>query len=174
MDAFQLGRFIERIEMQTLLSQAEVRTSAHAISIPFPNPSTSTLLRLQISCEQLDWQLSSMAQVCDQFSPFLFHINNLRIHATQSPSGQDVVDDEQWLELFRTFCGATDFRVANELVTAILRALGLADGRPATLLPSLRHLHIENPIAMDESSWGALLSFVTLRSRASYPIQVSI
>ncbi|KAI9443737.1 hypothetical protein BJY52DRAFT_444063 [Lactarius psammicola] len=86
MDALQLGRFIERIEMQTPLSRADIQTSAHAISISFSNSSTlsSPPLRLQISCKQLDWQLSSMAQVCDQFSPFLFRITNLRVNMDQS------------------------------------------------------------------------------------------
>ena len=77
MDASQLGQFIERTEMQTSLTEAEIQISAHAISISFKNSSTSTPLRLQISCKQLDWQLSSMAQVCDQFSPFLFGVEHL-------------------------------------------------------------------------------------------------
>ncbi|KAH9066562.1 hypothetical protein EDB87DRAFT_436977 [Lactarius vividus] len=37
-DALQLGRFVERIEMQTSLSRADVQTSTHAISICFSNP----------------------------------------------------------------------------------------------------------------------------------------
>jgi len=58
MDASQLGQFIERIEMQTSLSQADVQTSAHDISISFTSSNGSTPLRLQISCKQLDWQMS--------------------------------------------------------------------------------------------------------------------
>src|SRR6266702_4449252 len=96
MDASQLDRFIERIEMQTSLSQADVQTSAHIISISFTNSSTSTPLQLQISCKQLDWQLSSMAQVCDQFSPFLSCVKNLSINTTKLSSGQGDVEGEQW------------------------------------------------------------------------------
>ncbi|KAH9010344.1 hypothetical protein EDB83DRAFT_2557217 [Lactarius deliciosus] len=77
MDASQLGRFIERTGIQTSLSRADVQISADAISIFFFNSSTPTPLRLRISCKQLDWQLSSMAQVCDQFSPFLFRVKLL-------------------------------------------------------------------------------------------------
>ncbi|KAH9024449.1 hypothetical protein EDB83DRAFT_2658119 [Lactarius deliciosus] len=171
MDTPQLGRFIQRIELQTSLSRTYVQTSAHAISITFSSSSISTRLRLQISCKQLDWQLSSMAQVCDQFSPFLFRMNDLRISSTQSSSEQD---SEQWLQVIRRFGGATDFRVADKLTTAILYALGLVDGRHTNVLPSLRHLIIEDPMAMDEPSWGAVLSFVTLRSRSGHPIQVNV
>ncbi|KAH8984731.1 hypothetical protein EDB92DRAFT_1467987 [Lactarius akahatsu] len=176
MDASQLGRFVERTGIQTSLSQAEVQTSGHAISISFTSSGSSTPLRLQISCKQLDWQLSSMAQVCDQFSPFLFRVNNLRINMTQSSSGQNDVDGEQWLELIRAFGGATDLPVASELTTVILCALGLVEGGHATVpvLPFLRNLHMENPTAMDEPSWDGLLSFITLRSRSGHPVQVNV
>ncbi|KAH8984737.1 hypothetical protein EDB92DRAFT_1950567 [Lactarius akahatsu] len=176
MDASQLGRFIERTGIQTPLSQAEVQTSGDAISISFTSSGTSsgTPLRLQISCKQLDWQLSSMAQVCDQFSPFLFRVNNVRINSTQSSSEQDDVDGGQWLGLIRAFGGATDFPVDGELTTAILCALGLVEESHTTVLPSLHHLHIENPRAMSEPSWDGLLSFITLRSRSGHPIQVNV
>ncbi len=164
MDASQLDRFIERIEMQTSLSQADVQTSAHIISISFTNSSTSTPLQLQISCKQLDWQLSSMAQVCDQFSPFLSRVKNLSINTTQSSSGQDDVDGEQWLELLRAFGGAKDFRVAGELTTNILCALRPADRGNATVLPSLCHLRVEGPMAILEPRWDTLHSFITGRS----------
>ncbi|KAH9010364.1 hypothetical protein EDB83DRAFT_2680827 [Lactarius deliciosus] len=174
MDASQLGRFVERSGVQTQLSRADVQISADAISIFFFNSSTPTPLRLQISCKQLDWQLSSMAQVCDQFSPFLFRVNTPRINMTQSSSGQDDADGGQWLELIRAFGGATDLPVADELTAAILCALGLVEGGHTAVLPSLHHLHIENPMAMNEPSWDGLLSFITLRSRSGHPIQVDV
>jgi len=77
-----------------------------------------------------------MAQVCDQFSPFLFRVKNLGINTTRSSSEQDDVDGEQWLELVRSFGGARDFRVAGELTTDILCALGPADGGHTTVLPA--------------------------------------
>ncbi|KAH8984721.1 hypothetical protein EDB92DRAFT_2116998 [Lactarius akahatsu] len=174
MDASQLGRFVERIGIQVPLSQAEVQMSGHAISISFTSSGSSTPLRLQISCKQLDWQLSSMTQVCDQFSPFLSGVKNLRINSTQLSSGQNDVNGEQWLELIRAFGGATDLRVASELTTAILCALGLVEGGHATVLPSLRHLHIENPTAMNEPSCDGLLAFITSRFRSGHPVQVNV
>ncbi|KAH9171645.1 hypothetical protein EDB89DRAFT_1080650 [Lactarius sanguifluus] len=173
MDASQLGRFVERTGMHAPLSRADVQISADAISIFF-NSSPPSPLRLQISCKQLDWQLSSMAQVCDQFSPFLFRVNNPRINMTQSSSGQDDADSEQWLELIRAFRGATSLPVASELTTVILCALGLVEEGHISVLPSLRHLHIENLMAMNEPSWDSLLSFITLRSRSGHPVQVNV
>ena len=42
-----------------------------------------------------------------------------------------------------------------------------------SLLPSLRLLHIENPMEMNEPSWDALLSFINSRP-LSAPIQVNV
>ena len=128
MDASQLGQFIEQIEMQMSLSQADVEISVHAISISFTNSSNVTSLQLQISCQQLDWQLSCMAQVCDQFSPFLFCVNTIGIKMTQSSSGQDDIGGEQWLELACSFDSASNFRVADKVPTEVLHAWGQGDG----------------------------------------------
>jgi hypothetical protein len=177
MDALQLGRFIEQINVQTSLSQAEIETSDDAVSISFINSGTSTPpLRLQISCKPLDWQLSGMAQVCDQFSPFLFRVEELRINTTRSPSGQDDEAGEQWLDLVRSFSGARDFWMANELTTDILCALGRTDD--TSVLPALRHIRIEKPTEMNEPSWDALVSFtrsfITSRSLSDSPVQVNV
>ena len=174
MDASQLGRFIERTEMQTSLTQAEVQTSAHAISIFFTDSSTSTPLRLQISCKQLDWQLSCMAQVCDQISPFLLRVEELSI-TTKPSSGQNEVGGEQWLELVRSFGGARDFQMADGHTTDILRGLGQADGGHTIVLPALRHLRVENPTRiMNESSLDALLSLINSRLLSGRPVQVNV
>ena len=176
MDASQLGRFIELIGLQAPLGRADAEISAHAISISFTNASTSSPLRLQIPCKQLDWQLSCMAQVCDQFSPFLFRVEVLGIDTTQSSSGQDDMAGEQWLELVRSFDGVRDFRVADKLTTEILCALGRADGGDTIqpVLPALRHLRLENPMGMNEPSWDALLSFINSRSLSGRPVQVNV
>jgi hypothetical protein len=174
MDASQLGRFIERTEMRISFSQARVQTSAHAISISFTSSITSTRLRILISCEQLDWQIFGLAQVCDQFSPFLFHVEELSIDSTQSSSGQDDVAGEPWLELVRSFNGARNFRVADKITTGILCALGRVDGGRTSVLPALCHLRLENPLEITELSWDDLLSFVNSRSLSGRPVQVNV
>jgi hypothetical protein len=187
MDASQLGRFIERIEMQASLSQAEVETSADAISISFTNSYTSTL-RLQISCKQLDWQLSSMAQVCEQFSPFLFRVNNIGINTTRSSSGQDNVDGAQWLEVVRSFGLARGFSVAGELTTDVLCALRPADeghttDTTVTVLPALRNLrvqttlrnlHVQKTMPTDGSFWDTAQPFITSRRLSGRSVELQV
>ena len=121
-DASELGRFIGRIKMQSSPTQAEIKSTTHFISLSFSNAYVSSPLRLQVSCRQLDWQLSYMTQVCDQFSPFLFCVQNLGIDSTQS-SRQDSVGGDQWLELVRSFSGVRDFAFAGEPMSEFFRAL---------------------------------------------------
>jgi hypothetical protein len=172
MDASQLGRFIERIEMQQSLSQAAVQTYTHAISISFSNTSASTPLRLQIPCEQLDWQLSGMAQVCNQFSPFLFGADNLGINTTQPSTGRDDVDGVLWLDLVRSFRGAKDLLVAGELATDILCALRPVDGGYTAVLPTLRNLRVRTPESIDGPFRDAALSFFTSRRLSGCPVDL--
>jgi len=179
MDTSQLGRFIGRLEMQMSLSQADVETSADAISISFSNSGTSSPLRVQISCKQLDWQLSCMAQVCDQFSPFLFRVSNLGIDTAQSSSasGQDDIGGELWPELISAFGGAEVFRVAGVHVPDILCALHPADGghtTGTTALPALRNLCVEKPMEMHGPPWDAVQSFITLRMLSNRPVELTV
>jgi hypothetical protein len=174
MDASQLGRFIGRIEKQISPHLANIELSAHAISITFHNSSTSsTPLQIEIPCKPLDWQLFSMAQICDQFSPILFSVKKVGLTAAESSSGQADVDGEHWLELLRAFRGARSVWVTGSLTTDILCAFGKADREYATVLPSLRCLRVGRPLAMYGPSWDAVQSFLALRWISGRPVQVN-
>ena len=67
----QLARFVDQI-MQRLSRRADIQSSSRAISITFSQPEVHERSALQIYCEQLDWQLSSMAQICGQLSSSSF------------------------------------------------------------------------------------------------------
>ena len=126
----------------------------------------------QILCEQFNWQLSCMAQVCGQFSPFLFRVEELSTNTTQLISGKDDLGDAQWLELVRSIGGARDIWITNELITYyILRALDQADGGHTNALPALDTLFVEDPMTMNDLSWEALLPFITLRSLSGRHVQ---
>jgi hypothetical protein len=175
MDASQLGQFIRRINMQTSLTEVEVQTSAHSISISIKNPTTFTRLRLQISCKQLDWQVSSMAQVCHQCFPFLFGVTHLVFNTNDFPSRQGDVDGEQWLQLVRSFARARSLSIAGELTTGILCALRPADeGYTAdtAVLPSLRNLRVRKSGPLDWTFWDAAQSLLTSRELSRHPIEL--
>ena len=181
MDASQLGQFIGRTEMHALLTDAKVEISADAISISFAwwdeesqSESTHLSLRLQISCEQLDWQLSCMAQICDRISPFLSCAGGLWINTAGPLGGRDDGNSEQWLDLLRSFkfSDAEFFSVDSKVATDILHVLGLADERHTTMLPFLRYFDVRKHIEMDGPSWDSVQSFITSRSISGRPVNV--
>ena len=178
-DAQQLGGFIERIEMYRSFSHAEVKNSANAISITFAdsNATTHPSLRLQISCKQLDWQLSSMAQVCNSLSPFPLRVSDLDIDMTKLSSGNDDPTGERWLELVRSFSGARNVSVAGELTVAtdILCALCPGDGRfttDTTVLPILQNLRVRMPSSVNWQFQEAVTSFITSRQLSGRPVDL--
>ena len=177
MDASQLGRFIERTEMWITLSQADVQSSVDAISVCLSKPGAPSQLKLEVSCEQLNWQLSSMTQICNHVSPLRFRVKILRINLTQPANWMVGMDNEQWPELIRAFNSAEDLRVDGVPwhVTDILYALRPADGVPTTnadVLPSLRNVRVGNSMAMDGPSWDAVQSLMTSRWLSGRPVQV--
>jgi hypothetical protein len=173
LDSSQLGLFINRIEMQRSPHRADILCSRDTISITFTQSGTLTKLGLKISCEQLDWQLSSICQICDHFSLFLSCVEDLGIDTTGSPSVPDDMDAEQWVRLILAFRSAKDFRVAGELATDVLRALRPTDERHQTVLPALRSLHVQEPSMFNFAPiWDSVESFVTQRRLSGHPVQL--
>ena len=147
LDTSQLGRFINRIETWTSPLQADIVPSERAILVTITESGEEALtrLRLQISCEQLDWQLSSISQICDHFSSFLLSVEDLRIKTAGPPSLSGDMDDEQWLRLIRAFDGVKDFySAADEIGTDVMRALHSPDEGNKTVLPALRNLCVSS------------------------------
>ncbi len=168
----QLGQFIDRIEMQKSHRRVDIESFERTISICFTRPGAPTRLKLQVSCDQLDWQLSSITQIWDQLSPPLSCVETLGICTTQRSTRQDDMDGEQWLELIRAFGDAKDFHVVGELATDILRALHSVDGGHTTMLPSLHTLIVPELGPMRGSLWEAVESFTTSRRLSGRPVEV--
>ena len=171
MDAAQLGQLIERIDMQTLLSQADVFTSTNIASISISEPEDRLRLALQVSCDQVDWQLSSMTQICNHFSQLLSRVTDLGISSTQRPGMTDVMDHEQWVEIIRAFNGAGVFRAAGTLAADILCTLSLAVGDP-NVLSSLHTLHVPELGPERVALRKAVESFATSRRLSGHPVGV--
>ncbi|KAH9059933.1 hypothetical protein EDB87DRAFT_679476 [Lactarius vividus] len=168
----QLRYFIDRIEIQKSHCQADILSFKRAISIIFTQPEAHARLILQISCEQLDWQLSSMIQICDQISSsgFLFSVGDLRINTVQSSSSQDDADGEHWPELIHLFSGVERLSLAGNprVVTNILHTLKAA--QETSPLPALKNLCIQGPASGDLRA--DIRSFVALRRRSGRRINV--
>jgi len=114
-----------------------------------------------------------MAQICNHFPAFLLGVGNLGINTTQPTSGHDGVESEQWLGLLRSFSGAEKVHVAGELVTDVVHALKPAnEEEPATVLPALRNLYLQEPGPLFAPLRAAVVPFVTSRRLSGCPVTV--
>lgn len=171
-DVSQLGKFIDRTEIQKSHRRADILITERATCISFNQPGSPTRLGIHTSCEQFDWQLFSMSQICNHFPMFLSRIEDLRINATRPPSVQDEMDDERWLELIRLFGVARTFRVTGGLAPEIVRALRPADRVLETALPALRNLYVQGSGPLHMPSREDLVSLVVWRRLSGCPISV--
>jgi hypothetical protein len=162
-----LSQFIGRMEMLKSAKVAEMESSfGSGVSLKLDRPSASATpgtlstgttvgehhpLSLCVSCGVLDWQLSSMAQICSQ-SPLLSNVQHLDIRADYLQLGyqwQEDMDSIAWLELFSSFTSVETLSISGELCPHVAPALEVVATRmrvaalEAPFLPGLRVLHFE-------------------------------
>ena len=102
---------------------------------------------LRILCRELDWQLSSLAQVFTLSFPSIDSVKNLFIYRRQHlPSRwKDDIENMQWLEIFQPLITLKDLYVSMALAQFIAPALQELIGEGvADILRSLECLHVED------------------------------
>jgi len=144
----QLTLFIGRATMLKSPSEVGIYSSQWGISISLTRPTTDVDAYgrsfIEVSCEELDWQVSSLAQICDYTSPLLCDVEELGISAEPlSASGESDMDTVQWLELFNPFSGVKVLRMASTLGPTVASALQQVNGELSFgALPALRHIQV--------------------------------
>ncbi|KAH9971464.1 hypothetical protein BGW80DRAFT_1446339 [Lactifluus volemus] len=152
-DIQQLTRFI---------GYAPALISAGVTFSPRRRPSIgeSESLSFDISCEHVDWQVSSVAQICNQLSFVLSSIDQLSIIG---------MDDIQWLELFQPFTAVRTLRIFNKIPSPVLSGLqGLSGGSATQVLPALEELQL----SWYQASYHDNLPFIVARQRSDHPVVV--
>ena len=102
-------------------------------------------LNLRVSCERLDWQFDSAAQVCSALKNVMSTVEDLTLdfHTHRMPSDwENTRDDMLWNELLLPFLGVKKLRIANDFLTLdFSQALESATGGLVLeLLPELQEL----------------------------------
>jgi hypothetical protein len=107
------------------------------------------LLGFKISCREVDWQVSSVAQIANQLSEsFMSSIDYLFIEDTTSGTTfEDSMDETQWLELFHPFIAVRTLRLHSgkaRMGSHVVSALrGLSVESATQVLPALDNLNLE-------------------------------
>jgi len=175
----QLPKFLCRTEMFTVLDQARVSFYEQSISVELFQQmgANSARIKLTISCRKLDWQLSSLMQVCNSALPNLSTLERLSLHAYiyYGPAlvpGQDDIENTQWLDVLRPFINVKDLQLSEKVVPCVAPALQELTGeRVKEVLPALQNLFLDDFKASRSVEEG-IRQFVAARQFSGHPVAI--
>lgn len=144
----QLAQFMRRTPNFQELNEAHVDFEDFFVQVGYISPPRGIddeNLGLRISCEKLDWQLSSLAHVFTSFFPSIHTVENLYIYEPRDFSTLwDNAGNMQLLEVFHPFTAAKNLYVGDKSQSHIARALRqFVWGRMTEVLPSLQNIYLE-------------------------------
>jgi F-box-like len=123
-DATQLLQFVCRAEAQKSHDKAILYCSETDISITLTQVETLHQMEFRVQCMPLDWQLSCMAEICDNLATILTNVRRLHIDASLPlPGKQNDMDPLPLLELFRSFINVTGLFLADNVAHYVRYAL---------------------------------------------------
>ena len=174
-DAPQLIQFISRTPKLKALEKAHVifEGGAARVNLSSQIPGNGEL-EVKIPCRELDWQVSSLEQVCTWCLLTVSTSENLYIygHPLWKLGVQDNIENALWLELFRPFAAVKNLHLSQEFSRRIVPALQeLDEGRTTEVLPTLEKVFLEE-LPITGPIQEGIQQFVAARE-ASHPIEVS-
>jgi hypothetical protein len=166
-----LGHFISRTETFKAPYLALISFREDEVDIGlYPRNGNGEISSLAISCRPSDWQLSSLAQVCDSALSPLPTLESLEIYIERS--WKDDVENAQWAELLHTFTSLKDLLLRGESIQHVALALEQLSGEGATeALPTLQNLFWGDPHP-SESVKKSIGKFVVARRLSGRPVVV--
>jgi hypothetical protein len=174
----QLPKFLCRTETFTGLDQARVSFYDRSIGVELSRQAeaNSAKLELSISCRNLDWQLSSLAQVCNSAFPTLSTLERLSlgpdIYSKDLLRGLDNIENTQWLELLHPFANVKNLHLLKNSLPCVAPALQELTGERATeVLPALQDLFLDG-IKTSRPVEEAIEQFVATRQVSGHPVAI--
>jgi hypothetical protein len=141
-DAPQFIQFISRTPTLKAVENAHV-VFGHLKAII----NSSSRYEVGISCRELDWQVSSLEQLCSSHFPPLSTLEDLYIYERlygEQPDWQDNIENTLWLELLHRFTTVRNIYLSKEFAQRIVAALQeLVGGRTTEVLPTLQNIFLE-------------------------------
>jgi len=148
----QLYRFISQVEAFGTLRHAKVFSDYSSIACtlsPRADPvECSTQLSLKICCPRVNWQLSSLAQVCSSSLSPLSIVEELEIESQDLWSSLPLPDNMEpdsthWLELLGPFTAVKNLILFHGVPSRVCPALKEIVGEMVTeVLPALQNLFL--------------------------------
>jgi F-box-like len=169
-----LSDFICRTETFKPLNQARISVFSKFIHITLSQEKRQAVgvaLALQISCSALDWQLSSLGQICSTALPHTGTLRRLEIRH-EGRLWQDDMDSGQWLELLQPFTSVKDLILSNKVAGLVVPALqALNVERVTDVLPALRNLLLDSS-TRSGAIQEPIAQYVATRQLSGHPVAV--
>jgi hypothetical protein len=169
-------QFISRTPMSSALENARIALKAGTASISFrPQIHGHVELEVSILCEGLDWQLSSLEQVCTSCLLFLPTLGDLYIneYTNSEPDWKDNIGNGPWLELLRPFTAMKNLYLSEKIALRIGPALQEhVEGGTTELLPTLENFFLEGLESSGRAQEG-IGQFVAAQQVVGHRIAIS-
>jgi hypothetical protein len=169
----RLAQFMRRTPRFLALDEAHVDVDDFGVQVS-PLPLLGEKPWLRISFRELNWQLSSLAQVFTSFFPSIDTVENLYILRPRKLPllWQDDIENTQWLEILDPFTAVKNLYVCKEIAPRIAFALQKLVGRRVMdVLPALESLSLEE-LQLSEPVQEAIVHFVAARRLFGHPLAV--
>jgi hypothetical protein len=175
-DTPRLIQFICRTPRLKPLEYARVAFDGGAATVSLSSLTLgANSIHVGISCRELDWQLSSIEQVCTSSLPPLSALEHLYIYEGSSSRAhwQDNIENSLWLELLHPFRPVKNVYISKEFAPRIVPALKeLVGSRAMEVLPTLQNIFLEGLEPSGPVQEG-IRQFVATRQVTGDPIAVS-
>jgi hypothetical protein len=173
-DTPQFIQFINRTPTSRTLEKAHIALGDGTASVNFLSRTPSYgELHVEISCRELDWQVSSLEQVCASCLPPLSMLQDLYIYTHSQQHWKDNVENGLWLELLNPFTSVENLYLSEELASRIGPALQeLVVGGTTEVLPTLQNMFLEG-LESSGAVQESIGQFVSARQVVGHPIAVS-
>jgi hypothetical protein len=171
----QLIQFICRSRRLKSPKKADVTFDGGAASVDLSSLTPDYgAVNVMISCKELDWQVSSLEQVCTSSLPPLSMLEDLYIYEGSSSRAhwQDNIENALWLELLRPFSAVKNLYLSKDSALRIVPALKELAGDWATeLLPALQTISLEGlqPSGLVQEG---IRQFLAARPFTIHPIEI--
>ena len=174
-DTPQLIQFISRTSISSALENVHIALEDGTAHVSF-RPQIDGDVEVSIFCEGLDWQLSSLEQVCTSCLPFLPTLKGLYIceRTHSQPHWKDEIEDGVlWLELLHPFTAVKNLYLSERIALRIGPALQeLFKGRTAEVLPTLENIFLEGFKSSGRVQEG-IGQFIGARQSTGHSIAIS-
>jgi len=171
-----LRHFISRTEIVRAAYQADISCDENTVLFILYSRNGTEQMTLSISCKPLDWQISSLAQVCSTSFPPLPALESLDIgihNGRDSPlEWQDDMEDTQWLDLLHPFTSVKNLHLSEDSVPFVAPALQeLSGGIVTEVLPALQNIFLPSS-QPSEPVKEAIEKFTAARQLSGCPVTV--